>query len=183
MPKYVDSKEKLHDFIEYETAKYGKRRKIGDNLSESGILRKHIILLRKTEYHTNTGHKIRKIFYKYRLLKLQRKFSMHVPINVFDKGLVIMHTGPLLVNEKVVVGKNCCLHMNTAIVSSGHKEPVLGDGVWLGYGSVVLGGITIADNVVIGAGAVVNKSIEEPNIAVGGIPAKKISDKGRATRS
>ena len=103
---------------------------------------------------------------------------MHIPLNVFDKGLRIMHLGPILVNEKAVVGKNCCLHMNTAIVSSENKEPVLGDNVWLGFGSCVLGGVTIANYVAIGAGAVVNKSVEEENIVVAGVPAKKISENG-----
>ena len=106
---------------------------------------------------------------------------MHIPLNVFDKGLKIMHLGPILVNGSVVAGKNCTLHMNTAIVSSGKKEPVLGDNVWLGYGACVLGGVTVPSYVAIGAGAVVNKSIEEENIVVAGVPAKKISDKGTLT--
>ena len=41
-------------------------------------------------------------------------------------------------------------------------------------GSVISGDITIADNVWIGANAVVTKSITEPNVLVGGIPAKII---------
>ena len=47
-------------------------------------------------------------------------------------------------------------------------------------GVAVLGGITIADNVAIGAGAVVNKDILEKNVTVAGVPAKKISDNGSA---
>ena len=39
-----------------------------------------------------------------------------------------------------------------------------------------MGGIRIADGVCIGANAVVIKDILEPNITVGGIPARKISD-------
>ena len=40
----------------------------------------------------------------------------------------------------------------------------------MGFGSAVVGDITIADGVAIGANAVVTKSIDTPNITVGGIP-------------
>lgn len=57
--------------------------------------------------------------------------------------------------------------------------PTLDDGVIVGVGAVVLGGIYVAKNVAIGANAVVNKDITEENIAVAGVPAKKISNNGR----
>jgi len=40
-------------------------------------------------------------------------------------------------------------------------------------------GVYIANNVAIGANALVNKSVEEENIAIAGVPAKKISNNGR----
>lgn len=43
----------------------------------------------------------------------------------------------------------------------------IGNNVWIGAGSVVLGGVTIGDNTVIGAGSVVTKSIPANVIAVG----------------
>ncbi len=52
----------------------------------------------------------------------------------------------------------------------------LGDNVVIGTNSVVLGPITICDNVTIAAMSLVNKSISEPGIYAG-IPAKKLSDK------
>ena len=39
-------------------------------------------------------------------------------------------------------------------------------------------GVHLAENVIVGANAVVTKSFEEANIVIAGIPAKKISDKG-----
>ena len=41
----------------------------------------------------------------------------------------------------------------------------------------MFGKIHIADNIVIGANAVVNKDFKEPGISIGGIPAKKISNR------
>ena len=43
---------------------------------------------------------------------------------------------------------------------------------------MIIGNITIADDVVIGANAVVIHSITEPGITVAGNPAKKVSNTG-----
>ena len=57
---------------------------------------------------------------------------------------------------------------------SGYARPVLiGDNVWIGGSSVILGGVTIGNNAVIAAGSVVTKDVEE-NAVVGGNPAKFI---------
>ncbi len=47
----------------------------------------------------------------------------------------------------------------------------VGNNVWIGAGTIVLGGVTIGDNTVIGAGSVVTKSIPSDVIAVG-VPCK-----------
>jgi serine O-acetyltransferase len=60
--------------------------------------------------------------------------------------------------------------------TNGSKAPKLGNNVFIGTGAKIIGDITIADNVAIGANAVVVKSITEPGTTWGGIPAKKISD-------
>lgn len=49
----------------------------------------------------------------------------------------------------------------------------IGDGSWLGHGSVVLPGVTIGQHVVIGANSVVTKDIPDFSVAVG-VPAKVI---------
>jgi acetyltransferase-like isoleucine patch superfamily enzyme len=49
----------------------------------------------------------------------------------------------------------------------------IGDGSWLGYGSVVLPGVTIGRHVVIGANSVVTHDIPDFSVAVG-TPAKVI---------
>lgn len=61
----------------------------------------------------------------------------------------------------------------------GEGVPTIGNGVVLGVGAVVLGDVRLADNIAVGANAVVNKSFDEENIAIAGVPAKKISNNGR----
>lgn len=54
-----------------------------------------------------------------------------------------------------------------------------GKGIYLGAGAKLLTGVRLADNTIVGANAVVTKIFEEGNIVIAGIPAKKISNKGR----
>jgi len=50
---------------------------------------------------------------------------------------------------------------------------VLGKNVWVGSNSTILQGVTIGDNAVVAAGAVVTKDVPD-NVVVGGVPAKII---------
>lgn len=51
----------------------------------------------------------------------------------------------------------------------------IGNDVWIGGNVTILPGITIGNNVVVAAGAVVTKDVPD-NCVVGGVPAKKIKD-------
>ncbi len=55
------------------------------------------------------------------------------------------------------------------------KPIAIGNNVFIGYGSVILPGVTVGDNSVIGAGSVVTKDVPS-NTVVAGIPAKPIKN-------
>lgn len=181
----IQSREDLREWLGYELGRYGRTNIIARilHVGEKSILCQHQILLRKTEYYVNTYKKIRAIIFRTRLRKLQNKYSLNIPLNCCGRGFKLMHIGPVLINGKSTIGRDCVLHINTAIVANGKEEeaPIINDGVVLCVGACVVGNIFIASNVVIGANAVVIKDVLDPNIAVGGIPAKKISDNGRLT--
>ena len=85
----------------------------------------------------------------------------------------------------IFIGDNCLIGHNTVIATLNHgmlpeergdliPSPVrIGNGVWIGSGSIILPGVTIGDNAIIGAGSVVTKDIPADMIAVGN-PAKVI---------
>lgn len=50
----------------------------------------------------------------------------------------------------------------------------IGDNVYVGMGAYIMPGVTIGNNVIVAAGAIVTRDVED-NIIVGGIPAKSIS--------
>jgi acetyltransferase-like isoleucine patch superfamily enzyme len=51
----------------------------------------------------------------------------------------------------------------------------IGEGVFIGAGAIILGGVKIEDNCIVGAGAVVTKDVPQFSI-VAGVPAKIIGD-------
>lgn len=182
MPKYIQNRNDLKRFLKTELPAYGSgwKRWIPVDIAESQVLQKYTYLLRCTEYHLNMNHKLRYRLFRLRLLRMQTKYSIHIPVNVFDEGLRIMHLGPILVNHHAVVGKNCYLHLFTSIVAGGltSDAPVLGDNIVVGIGATVLGKVCLANGIAIGAHSVVNKSFSEENIAIAGVPARKISTNG-----
>jgi serine O-acetyltransferase len=84
-----------------------------------------------------------------------------------------------VVNGAAKIGANCRLHVCVNIGTQagyGNKAPIIGDNCYIGPGAKLYGDITIANNTAIGANSVVNKSFEENNIAIAGIPARKIKE-------
>ena len=87
----------------------------------------------------------------------------------------------------IVIGDNVSISHSCSLISFNHtwneeelpikynkpskKKIIVGNDVWIGGGSRILGGVTIGNRCVIGAGAVVNKDVESHTI-VGGVPAR-----------
>ena len=137
-------------------------------------------LLRKLEYFHNCNNKgLNKLYYyyiKFRFRLISVKLGFSIPINVFGPGLAIVHYGTIIVNSNAKVGKNCRIHACTNIGASGGKieAPQIGDNVYIAPGAKIYGNITIANNIAIGANAVVNKSFYEENMMIAGNLAKEI---------
>lgn len=181
----INSIKQLHEWLNYEKSRYSQLSffKYVLQANEQSIIWKHQRMLRTTEYFINSKHKILSIIMRLRLSKFQNKYSIHIPPNVCDKGLKLLHIGPILINGNAKVGENCVFHINTALVAGGRNNgaPVLGNNVIMGYGSVVLGDTYVSNGIAIGANAVVNKSVTEQNVAIAGVPAKIISNNGSDT--
>lgn len=56
------------------------------------------------------------------------------------------------------------------------KDVQIGDGCWLCASCIILPGVSIKSKTIVAAGAVVNKSFEEKQIIIAGIPAVKIKN-------
>ena len=103
--------------------------------------------------------------------------------NCVGPGFHVPH-GKIVVNSSAKIGANCRMMPDVTIGGHGSYSisgaPQIGDRVYIGTGARILGKIQIADDVVIGANAVVTKDILERRTTWAGIPARKIADKGSA---
>jgi len=158
--------------------------------SSKNLIHKFLILLRKVEYYEKKKSLIKILYFnilKYKFNRLSVKLGFFIMPNVFGHGLAIAHSGPIIVNDLAKIGKNCRIYVgvnigvNESINSKGGIDgdiPKLGDNIYIGPGAKIFGKIIIANNIAIGANAVVTKSFLEENITIAGVPAKKISNKG-----
>lgn len=137
-------------------------------------------LLRKTEYYYNTKNRgLNRFLYAYfkrRKNILGRRLGLELWENTFDCGLRIEHCGNIVVNGHSRVGKNCILHGSNCIGNNGLSSaaPKIGDNVRLGVGAKVIGGVEIASNITIAAGAVVVNSCDVEGAVLAGVPAKTV---------
>lgn len=112
---------------------------------------------------------------------INEKYPPIVGKNVIINGLIDCA-------EQVTIGDNVFSGHDVMILTGSHdpnkfgegrmsssraKPIIIEDGVWLGTRCVILGGVTIGMNAVIGAAAVVTKDVPGFSLAVG-VPAKVI---------
>lgn len=86
---------------------------------------------------------------------------------------------------KITIGKGTWIAPNVGIITTNHKigdlknddeakDVIIGDLCWIGMNSIILPGVTLGSNTIVGAGAVVTKSFIEGNCVIVGNPAKII---------
>jgi maltose O-acetyltransferase len=88
----------------------------------------------------------------------------------------------------VFIGANCDLSDRVGIFCGTHeidaigprsagaglgRDIIIGDGVWIGFGALILPGVTVGDKSVVAAGAVVHKDVPA-RVIVGGNPMRII---------
>lgn len=92
-------------------------------------------------------------------------------------GLFIQHGFSTVVSAKSI-GKNCWINQQVTIGFSNATDcPTLGNNVTVNAGAKVIGNVIVGDNSIIGANAVVVKSVP-PNCTVVGIPAYIVKRNG-----
>jgi acetyltransferase-like isoleucine patch superfamily enzyme len=87
--------------------------------------------------------------------------------------------GGITIGDGALIGHNVVLATLNHGLAPGkrqdlHPAPIIiGNNVWVGASATILPGVTVGENAVIAAGAVVTKDVP-PNAVVGGVPAKGI---------
>lgn len=106
--------------------------------------------------------------------------NIHIGKNVFvNHACTFMDRGGITLEDEVLIGPKVNL------ITTDHPQPpaerratiskpiVIKKKAWIGVGATILAGVTIGENSIVAAGAVVTKDVPD-NTIVAGIPAKVI---------
>lgn len=105
-------------------------------------------------------------------------------------GTIIYNAVEVLVHGGTVrIGRNCLITRASAIITGGHefrysdrliqeqgtfaRDVQVSDDCWIGYRAIVLGGVTVGEGAVVGAGAVLTRDVPAYAV-VAGVPARLI---------
>ncbi len=140
---------------------------------------------RRREIVVNPNNKVPKLiklWYLYYIKKCDafNNASLGTDINqgaIFASRPELPHgLNGIIVHLKAKIGVNAVIWQQVTIGSSGGGTPIIGDNCKIGAGSKILGGVTIGNNVFIGANAVVTKDVPD-NAVVVGAPQRIIEQK------
>ena len=137
---------------------------------------------------------LRQLFSELTGQEVDDKFGLFPPFYT-DYGKNITLGKGVFINEGccfqdqggIEIGNNALIGQQVVIATLNHDlapdkradmipAPVkIGNNVWIGAHATILAGVTIGDNAVVAAGAVVTKDVPA-NVVVAGVPAKKIKE-------
>lgn len=103
------------------------------------------------------------------------------PGTTIGGGVYIGHWGGIFINPEAVIGENCNINQGVTVGQTNrgkHKGcPVIGNFVWMGAHSIIVGNIKIGNNVLIAPGAYVNFHVPDDAVVLGN-PGRIISYAG-----
>ena len=106
--------------------------------------------------------------------------NINVGKNVFiNHACTFMDRGGITLEDNVLIGPKVNLITTNHPVNPSERKAtvskpvIIKKGAWIGVGATILPGVTIGENSIVAAGAVVSKNVPD-NVIVGGIPAKII---------
>lgn len=152
----------MEDFLRYKS------------IHNCGFLK---LFLAYPKFRYQLYYRLRRNSKVWRILLLPLKFSkglnLYIHCKDIEGGLFIEHGFATIITCSHI-GKNCWINQQVTI---GHSDathcPYIGDDVSIKAGAKIIGGVTIGNDVIIGANAVVVKDVPDHSI-LAGVPAKVI---------
>lgn len=132
---------------------------------------KFIYVHRKCNFYRNKN-RVKYLLYRSFLYKLNLKYGLEISNEAkIGKGFKIDHRGAIVINPNVIIGKNVNVTSGVLIgqQNRGSKKgsPRIGNNVWIGANSSIVGKISIGNNVLIAPGAFINFDVPDNSIVIG----------------
>lgn len=110
-------------------------------------------------------------FKYYRSFKIPLVNHLTIGLRVIgEQKTILPHPIGMVIGQGVSLGKNCTIFQNVTIGVRNYDctdYPNIGNNVKIYAGAIIIGGVNIGDDVVIGAGCIVTRDVPENKIAVG----------------
>lgn len=124
------------------------------------------VLYRKAQ---GANNKITKCLYKALYIYISKKKHIELSIDLkIGPGLYFGHPYCITVNPKATLGKNINLHKGVTIgqENRGPRQgyPIIGNNVWIGVNSTIVGRIKIGNDVLIAANSFVNCDVPDHSV-------------------
>jgi acetyltransferase-like isoleucine patch superfamily enzyme len=168
----------INGYISAHATVYSKDLKLGKNVFMDDRV---LIYQRPNGGHIEIGDRV----CIYRDTIIETGFGGHFRIgddsSIHPRCQVNAYVGSIEIGQDVMIAPNCAFYPYDHGVAADRpisKQPLeskggitVGDGAWIGVGSIVLGGVRIGDGAVVAAGSVVTKDVPA-NAIVAGAPSK-----------
>lgn len=143
---------------------------------------RYMVYFRKAQKSKN---RFTRLFYEYKLFRLCRKYGIEIKTKTkIGPGFVMCHPYNITISPYATIGRNVNILKGATVGLSYGKQPgapKIGNCVYVGINSTVLGGITIGDDVLIAPNTFVNQDVPSHSIVIGNpckiIPVKDATSK------
>ncbi len=156
---------------------------------DPSVSKKWMVIISSSGFHALFIYRVAHLFWKWGFIPLALVFyiwgkiltasDIH-PASQIEPGVVIDHGIGTVIGSTATVGSGTLIYHGVTLGAKrpvkGKRHPDVGRNVLLGAGAKILGPITVGDNAVIGANAVVLEDVPQNALAIG-IPAKISKEK------
>lgn len=157
------------DYLRYEK-KYSKLSVIKEFIRNKAF--SYSVLMRAYKVYKDENKKIMAKIIRiiHKLLFLNSTIEIPLDVEV-GKGLYMVHFSGITINPKAIIGNNVNIHKGVTIGQENRGKrkgaPTIGNKVWIGINSTIVGNITIGDNVLISPNSFVNFDVPSNCIVIG----------------
>ncbi|GAA4235986.1 serine acetyltransferase [Postechiella marina] len=142
---------------------------------------KFSIVFRNCQYYRKKNRILFYFFFLY-LRRIKHKYGFDISYRTsIGKGLYLGHFGGVVIHGESVIGEYCNISQGITIgvLNRGKNKgvPKIGNHVFIGPNAVIVGGVLVEDDVLIGANSLVNFNVKTKSV-IAPSPSQIISFKG-----